>query len=635
MLVVTSIITNILVQQRIVAQAEGGVTLNGKIGVEIFEAVIGEKELFLDLLISDYLKLPRGMSFEEEEDFLKSKDDVDETVLGIFIGKDNGELITSIDFVQDSTFVLEEREWYKGAFEKDGLYLTLPYLDVTGEVVITMSKPIIEDGEFKGIVGIDIDTETIYEQLRALENPEGNYIFICNNKYQIVMHPTEELNPTEDKVYTLQDGERDYKDVIDARFGTVKTSTNFSGESVYSVMYEIEGTDWMVMSSYPTKLTTESLISQIIISIIVGIASVLVNMVVINWFNKKFISPIDKIVEGLYQMQQGQLDIDMGTATKTSREIELLVQGMVNISIVWKDYINEISMVLKDFSDGNYTTTPKQNYVGDFTTIKSSLIDIAKHLKELLQDTTRSANEINDGSEKLAMSAENLAAFTVEQADLLENFSGSTKNITEMILDSMKELEKSYLIVNQMSHKAVDSKQIMTEMINAMQAINQSTNTISEVITIIDSIAQQTNLLALNAAIEAARAGESGKGFAVVAGEIRELATKSAETVKEIHAIIGETQESVKRGEQIVALTSDALDSIVDSIEENVNISAIIKENSENQKTSLDEIIKGTSELSQGISKNSAIAQENVAISEELAGHSTKLKEQMDKFKIN
>ena len=150
----------------------------------------------------------------------------------------------------------------------------------------------------------------------------------------------------------------------------------------------------------------------------------------------------------------------------------------------------------------------------------------------------------------------------------------------------------------------------------------------------ISQIAGQTSLLSLNASIEAARAGEAGRGFAVVADEIRKLAEQSANSAVNSKALIEESIQEVKNGNEAALKTSDVLVNVVAAIHEIAETSKQISEASAQQAQAMEQADIGIERISEVVQANSATAEEASATSEELSAEAVSMEELVNQFQL-
>jgi methyl-accepting chemotaxis protein len=150
----------------------------------------------------------------------------------------------------------------------------------------------------------------------------------------------------------------------------------------------------------------------------------------------------------------------------------------------------------------------------------------------------------------------------------------------------------------------------VSEVVGTMKGINDASQKIAEIISVIDGIAFQTNILALNAAVEAARAGEQGRGFAVVASEVRSLAGRSADAAKEIKMLISASVEKVEQGAELVDRAGETMTEVVSSIKRVADIMGEINSASTEQAQGVHQVVEAVSQMDQATQQNAALVEE-------------------------
>jgi methyl-accepting chemotaxis protein-1 (serine sensor receptor) len=176
--------------------------------------------------------------------------------------------------------------------------------------------------------------------------------------------------------------------------------------------------------------------------------------------------------------------------------------------------------------------------------------------------------------------------------------------------------------------------EVVAQAVDAMQAINQASRKIADIVGLIDEIAFQTNLLSLNAAVEAARAGEQGRGFAVVAAEVRNLAQRSAGAAKEIKALIKDSVDKIHTGSTLVDQSGKALAGIVESVKKVTEIVAEIAAASQEQSAGIDQVNHAVLQMDEMTQQNAALVEEAAAAARSMQEQAAELAAQVGFFQI-
>jgi len=290
--------------------------------------------------------------------------------------------------------------------------------------------------------------------------------------------------------------------------------------------------------------------------------------------------------------------------------------------------------IARHIADGDLSIEIKTR-ANDHTSLLYAIKTMRDSLAEIVGKVRSGTDVIASASTEIANGNMDLSSRTEHQASSLQEASSTMQELTGTIKQNGENTQMANRLVQSASDVAVKGGAVVTQVVDTMGSIHESSRKIVDIISVIDGIAFQTNILALNAAVEAARAGEQGKGFAVVASEVRNLAQRSAVAAKEIKELIDDSVNKVDAGSKLVDEAGSTMNQVVESVRLVTDIMGAIT-------TAIQEQVEDIEQVSVAVASMDSVTQQNAALVEQAAAATLSLQDQarqlveaVDVFKLD
>jgi methyl-accepting chemotaxis protein len=297
--------------------------------------------------------------------------------------------------------------------------------------------------------------------------------------------------------------------------------------------------------------------------------------------------------------------------------------------------MNEAVAIAELIAAGDLTSRVHAEGTNETAQLLIALSNMNDSLSRIVTDVRIATDTINTGSAEIASGNMDLSSRTESQASSLEETASSMEELTSTVKQNADNARQANSLAMSASEVAIKGGSVVSQVVDTMGSINQSSNKIVDIIGVIDGIAFQTNILALNAAVEAARAGEQGRGFAVVATEVRNLAQRSAAAAKEIKTLISDSVEKVDAGARLVDQAGSTMQEIVDSIRRVTDIMGEITAASQEQTAGIEQVNTAITQMDDATQQNAALVEEAAAAAQSMQNQAGNLAMAVSVFKLN
>ncbi|WP_235899840.1 methyl-accepting chemotaxis protein [Tritonibacter aquimaris] len=542
-----------------------------------------------------------------------------------------------------------DAEWYRDPIVTGEVLITEPYLSQEERLLTSVAVPVFLNGKVAAVAGVDIVLDNLTELVAGLSVFEGGSVMLLGQSGNWLANPDTDLltkayeGPGADAITTaVETGALQI--VSDLSDGTTRLFYPFTAFSMNKT--------WVVVMDVPRDVFVTPVRESIKEELIVNGLLLAFTLITIFFATRKMVQrPLSKMLISINALSEGRVNQDNDLPKGkdeigiTAAALEKLRQGLVEKQNIeqgqleaqenQKKIVQSLADGMQKLASGDLTSKLNEAFPEHYEQLRQDFNATVDTLGGMVSQVVDSAQSIRSGAAEISQASDDLSHRTESQAATLEETAAALDELTASVksaADGAREVEAT---MTEARHEAENNRTVVQNAVSAMTEIEQSSNHIGQIISVIDDIAFQTNLLALNAGVEAARAGEAGRGFAVVASEVRALAQRSSDAAMEIKSLVQESSQQVDRGVTLVGKAGEALQSIVQQIAKISEQVSGIAEGAAEQSTGLHEINTGVTQLDQVTQQNAAMVEEATAAGHLLNTDAGKLAEIVGRFKVS
>lgn len=423
--------------------------------------------------------------------------------LTVYLGKVDGSFSVRPDSKMPDGYDPRVRPWYKDGMAASGPLLTEPYIDMTtNKMVMGILDKVSSD---VGVVGGDLALDGLVQIINSLNFGGMGYAFLVNDQGKILVHP--------DNALVMKSLSEAFPQNT-PKLSRELTEVQVDGQARLLTFTPIQGlpsANWYIGLSVDKDKAFSMLSTFRNSAVIATLVAVVIIIALLGLLIRVLMQPLHTMTRAMEDIAEGEGDLTKRLNIHNHDEFGVLGSAFNRFVERVHSSIREVSSATEQVNEVALRVVSASN---------SSMLNSDEQANRT-NSVAAAINELGAATQEIAGNA----AQASQHASSARLLAEEGQQVVEHNIQAMNRL--SALIVSSSAH---------------IEALNDKTVNIGQILEVITSISQQTNLLALNAAIEAARAGEAGRGFAVVADEVRNLAHRTQESAQQVQGMIEELQ---------------------------------------------------------------------------------------------